>query len=59
VQQRAPHGEYAPAAGLATGVGFLQLGNVSEARRAFEKVVAEHAGTPEAAKASARLRALE
>jgi tol-pal system protein YbgF len=59
VQQRAPRGEYAPAAGLATGIAFQQLGNMSEARRAFEKVVADHPATPEAAKASARLRALE
>ena len=34
---------------------FLKSGN----RRAFERVLAENPGTPEAAKASARLRALD
>jgi len=58
VQQRAPRSEYAPAAGLASGAAFLQLGNVTEARRAFERVVAENPGTPEAARATARLQAL-
>lgn len=59
VQQRSPRSEFAPAAGLASGSAFLQLGNVTEARRAFERVAADHPSTPEAAKATARLRALE
>lgn len=59
VQQRAPRSSLAPAAGLASGIAFLELGNVSEARRAFERVVAEHPSVPEAAKAAARLRALD
>lgn len=59
VQQRAPRSTLAPAAGLASGLAFLELGNVSEARRAFERVVAEHPNAPEAAKATARLRALD
>jgi TolA-binding protein len=59
VQQRAPRSEYAPAASLASGAAFLQLGNVTEARRAFERVLAENPGTPEAAKAATRLRALD
>lgn len=58
VQQRDPRGEYAPGAGLARGVAFLQLGNASEARRAFAKVIAEHPDTPEALRASTHLRAL-
>jgi tol-pal system protein YbgF len=59
VQQRAPRSALAAAAGLASGTAFRELGNVSEARRAFERVVAEHPNAPEAAKAAARLRALD
>jgi len=59
VQQRAPRSALAPAAGLATGVAFLELGNATEARRAFERVVTEYPNAPEAAKAEARLRGLE
>ena len=59
VQQRAPDGAYAGRAGLASGVAFLQLGNGSEARRAFEKVIADVPGTPEAAKARTRLADLD
>lgn len=59
VQQRAPRSSLAPAAGLASGLAFLELGNVSEARRAFERVVAEYPNAPEAAKATARLRELD
>jgi tol-pal system protein YbgF len=59
IQQRAPQSEYAPAASLASGAAFLQLGNVTEARRAFERVVAENPGTPEAARATARLQTLD
>jgi tol-pal system protein YbgF len=58
VQQRWARSEWAPAAGFATGIAFLQLGNVSEARRAFEKVAADYPAAPEAAKATARLQAL-
>lgn len=58
VQQRFPRNEYAPAAGLASGLAFLQLGNSSEARRTFEKVAADYPGAPEAAKASERLQRL-
>ncbi len=59
VQQRAPRSALAPAAGLAAGVAFLELGNVTEARRAFERVVADYPSAPEAAKAGARLRDLD
>lgn len=59
VQQRFARGDYAPAAGFASGVAFLQLGNASEARRAFEKVTVDYPGAPEAAKARARLTALD
>lgn len=59
VQQRAPRSALAPAAGLATGIAFLELGNVTEARRAFARVVAEHPDAPQSAKAQARLRELD
>jgi len=58
VRQRFARTEYAPAAAYASGVAFLQLGNTSEARRAFEKVIAEHGGSPEAARAQSRLQSL-
>jgi tol-pal system protein YbgF len=58
VRQRFAHSEYAPAAAYATGLAFLQLGNTSEARRAFEKVISDSPGSPEAARAQARLTAL-
>jgi TolA-binding protein len=44
---------------LASGIAFLQLGNSSEARRTFERVAADYPGSPEAAKASARLPRLD
>jgi tol-pal system protein YbgF len=59
VQQRFPRDDYAPPAAYAAGLAFLQLGNASEARRAFERVIADHPGTPQATKAEGRLRELE
>jgi tol-pal system protein YbgF len=58
VRQEYGRSACAPAAVLKIGLAFLQMGNKSEARVAFQKVVNDYPSAPEAAQAREKLRTL-
>ena len=51
-------GHGAPAAVLKIGLAFQQMGNKSEAKLAFQKVLNDYPSSPEAAQAREKLQAL-
>lgn len=55
--RKSPKNEHAPAAIFKIGVAFLRMGNKSEARLAFQKVVSDYPSSPEAAQAKEKLQA--
>jgi TolA-binding protein len=58
VRQQHPKNERAPAAVLKIGLAFQQMGNKSEAKLAFQKVITDYPSSPEAAQAREKLQAL-
>ena len=58
VRQQHPKSDRAPAAVLKIGLAFLQMGNKSEAKLAFQKVLNDYPSSPEAAQAREKLQAL-
>ncbi|MCC6848363.1 MAG: tol-pal system protein YbgF [Deltaproteobacteria bacterium] len=58
VRQQHPKSDRAPAAVLKIGLAFQQMGNKSEARLAFQKVLNDYPSSPEAAQAREKLQAL-
>jgi tol-pal system protein YbgF len=58
VRQQHPKSDRAPASVLKIGLAFQQMGNKSEARLAFQKVLNDYPSSPEAAQAREKLQAL-
>jgi TolA-binding protein len=58
VRQQHPKSDRAPAAVLKIGLSFQQMGNKSEAKLAFQKVLNDYPSSPEAAQAREKLQAL-
>jgi len=56
--RKSPKNEHAPAAILKIGLAFLRMGNKSEAKLAFQKVVNDYPSSPEAVQAREKLQAL-
>jgi tol-pal system protein YbgF len=59
VRQHFASSDRAPAAVLKIGLAFLKMGNKSEARVAFQKVIQDYPSSPEAGQAREQLRALD
>jgi TolA-binding protein len=58
VRQHYPKSDRAAPSLLKIGLAFLQMGNKSEARLAFQKVVNDYPGSPEAGQAREKLKSL-
>ena len=58
LRHRSVDRDRAPAAVLKIGLAFQQMGNKSEAKLAFQKVINDYPSSPEAAQAREKLQAL-